>query len=70
MISYLKKLGVRLEDVSIDPADIIFIVIEGNEENGDYFYREITIPTKYQTKDNRSLIIKNNRRTLLKVIKK
>ncbi len=59
MKEYIYGLGLLMEDVKVDQQGRLFILIEGVDDKGDFCYKEISIPEKYQTLENINLIKQN-----------
>ena len=49
---YIWSLGMLMSDVKVDQKGRLFILVEGKEEDGGYFYKEVEIPEEYQTFEN------------------
>lgn len=59
MHEYVHSLGLKLSDVRCDQKGRLFILVEGKEQDGGYFYKEIELPEEFQTIWNVD-IIKDN----------
>jgi hypothetical protein len=56
MEKYINNLGMLMSDVKIDRKGRLFILVEGKEEDGGYFYKEVELPEEFQTFENIEII--------------
>jgi hypothetical protein len=56
MEKYIWSLGMLMSDVKIDRKGRLFILVEGKESDGGYFYKEVELPEEFQTFENIEII--------------
>lgn len=56
MKEYIYGLGMLMSDVRVDQQGRLFILVEGQDNEGQFCYKEIAIPEEYQTLENINLI--------------